>query len=338
MKKIISLMLSFLITSSLVIGCSNTKEDNSDKSETIQKSTEKVTVNMGAPDGLPAIAIAKLSQENPKIKDNYEVKYNLEATSDALSTDVMKENLDMAIVPSNMAATAYNKTSNYQILGTVGKGSFYLVSSDKDVTDLNDSLKNKEVGSIGKNLTPDITVQALLKEQKVDTSKITFNYSNEASDLVSLMATGKLTTGIVPEPALSGLLAKNSNLKVICAVNDIWKDVYKNENGYPQSTLIVKTSFAKENKEFVESFVKALDENINWTNKNPKEAGEYASKFGVSLKPELLVKAIDRTNLKFISAKDSKEDYTNYFEILNSFNPKVLGGSIPKDDIFYLSK
>ena len=237
MKKIISLMLSFLITSSLVIGCSNTKEDNSDKSETIQKSTEKVTVNMGAPDGLPAIAIAKLSQENPKIKDNYEVKYNLEATSDALSTDVMKENLDMAIVPSNMAATAYNKTSNYQILGTVGMGSFYLVSSDKDVTGLNDSLKNKEVGSIGKNLTPDITVQALLKEQKVDTSKITFNYSNEASDLVSLMATGKLTTGIVPEPALSGLLAKNSNLKVICAVNDIWKDVYKNENGYAEITL-----------------------------------------------------------------------------------------------------
>ena len=42
MKKIISRMLSFLITSSLVIGCSNTKEDNSDKSETTQKSTEKV--------------------------------------------------------------------------------------------------------------------------------------------------------------------------------------------------------------------------------------------------------------------------------------------------------
>ena len=44
MKKIISLMLSFLITSSLVIGCSNTKEDNSDKSETTQKSTEKVQI------------------------------------------------------------------------------------------------------------------------------------------------------------------------------------------------------------------------------------------------------------------------------------------------------
>ena len=213
MKKIFTLLLSFLITSSLVMGCSNeTVEDNNKENE---QTTEAISVNVGAPDGLPAIAIAKLSQENPEIKENYEVKYILEATSDALSTDVMKENLDMAIVPSNMAATAYNKTSNYKILGTVGMGSFYLVSSDEDVTGLNSSLVGKEVGNIGKGLTPDITVQALLKEEGVDTSKITFNYSNEASDLVSLLATGKLTTGIVPEPALSGLLTKNEDLKIV---------------------------------------------------------------------------------------------------------------------------
>ena len=331
MKKIISLMLSFLITSSLVIGCSNTKEDNSDKSETTQKSTEKVTVNMGAPDGLPAIAIAKLSQENPKIKDNYEVKYNLEATSDALSTDVMKENLDMAIVPSNMAATAYNKTSNYQILGTVGMGSFYLVSSDSSITGIDESLSGKEVGAIGKGLTPDITVQSLLKEQGIDISSIIFNYSNEASDLVPLLATNKLTTGIVPEPALTGLLAKNPDLKVICSLNDTWKDIFKNENGYPQSTLIVK-----ENPEFVESFVKAIEDNITWTNKNPKEAGTFAEEFGVTVKPEVLEKAMDRTNLKFISISDCKDDYLSYYEKLFSFNPKVLGGNVPKEDIYYI--
>lgn len=331
MKKFISLMLSFLLTSSLVVGCSNTEEDNKDEA----KDVKKVTVNVGAPEGLPAIAIAKLAQENPQIKENYEVKYTLEATSDALSTDVMKEGLDIAIVPSNMASIAYNKTSNYQIAGTVGMGSFYLVSSDEDIKGLDSSLEGKEVGNIGKGLTPDITVQALLKEKDVDLSKVTFNYSNEASDLVSLLATGKLTTGIVPEPALSGLLTKNSDLKVICGVNDTWKDVFKNENGYPQSTLIIKTSFAKENSEFVESFIKSLDENIEWTNENPKEAGEFAAKFGVNIKAPLLVKAIDRTNLKFIAIEESKDDYKNYFEILNSFNAKVLGGKVPDENIFY---
>lgn len=328
MKKIITLLMSLLITSSLVVGCSSSNEQES--------VTKPVAVNVGAPDGLPAIAISKLSQDNPKIKDGYEVKYNLEATSDALSTDVMKENLDIAIVPSNMAPVAYNKTSNYQIAGTVGMGSFYLVSSDEEVTGINTSLEGKEVGNIGKGLTPDITVQALLEEEKVDVSNITFNYSNEASDLVSLLATKKITTGIVPEPALSGLLTKNPDLKVICGINDTWKEVFKNENGYPQSTLIIKSSFAKENPEFVESFINALTENIKWINENPKEAGEYAVKFGVNVKAPLLVKAIDRINLKFISISDCKVDYINYYNELFSFNPKVLGGKVPDENIYYI--
>lgn len=329
MKKIFTVLMSLLITLSLVVGCSSNSKEEVPKS---------VTVNVGAPDGLPAIAIAKLSQENPEIKEGYEVKYTLEATSDALSTDVMKEALDIAIVPSNMASIAYNKTENYQIAGTVGMGSFYLVSSDEDVDGINSSLEGKEVGNIGKGLTPDITVQALLKEEGVNASAITFNYSNEASDLVSLLVTKKLTTGIVPEPALSGLLAKNPDLKVICGVNDTWKEVFENENGYPQSTLIVKSSFAKENPEFIKSFINALDENIKWTNENPKEAGEFAAKFGVNVKPELLVKAIDRTNLKFIDIDDCKDEYTDYYNSLFSFNPKVLGGKVADENIYYIEK
>ena len=61
MKKFISLMLSFLITSSLVVGCSNTEEDNKDEA----KDVKKVTVNVGAPEGLPAIAIAKITTTIP---------------------------------------------------------------------------------------------------------------------------------------------------------------------------------------------------------------------------------------------------------------------------------
>lgn len=330
MKKKFVVLMSLLITLSFVVGCSSNNNG--------QEVKELITVNVGAPDGLPAIAIAKLSQENPEVKEGYKVKYTLEATSDALSTDVMKEYLDIAIVPSNMASIAYNKTSNYQIAGTVGMGSFYLVSSDKDVNGLNSSLEGKEVGNIGKGLTPDITVQQLLKEQKVDSSAVKFNYSNEASDLVSLLATNKLSTGIVPEPALSGLLTKNPDLKVICGVNDTWKNVLKSQNGYPQSTLIVKSSFAKDNPEFVSSFINALDENIKYTNENPKEAGEFAVKFGVNVKAPLLVKAIDRTNLKFISIEDSKDDYINYYNSLFSFNPKVLGGKVPNENIYYIEK
>lgn len=329
MKKILTVLTSLLIASSLMVGCSS-----NDKTED-EKDTKLIAVNVGAPDGLPAIAISKLAQENPEIQKNYKIKYTLESTADALSTDVMKENLDIAIVPSNMAAIAYNKTSNYQIAGTVGMGSFYLVSSDENVKGLNESLEGKEVGSMGKGLTPDITVQALLKEQGIDSSSITFNYSNEASDLVSLLATKKINTGIVPEPALSGLLTKNPDLKIICGINDTWKDVFKNENGYPQSTLVVKSSFAKENPEFINNFISALDKDIQYINENPKEAGKFAVDFGVNVKEPLLVKSIDRINLKFIPVNDCIDDYENYYNKLFSFNPKVLGGKVPDENIYY---
>lgn len=326
MKKVLAIVMSALLSISMLVGCSSNKEVTNN---------EEIQVKIGAPDGLPAIAISKLAKENPKVKENYNMEYVLEATSDALSTDVMKEELDLAIVPSNMAAIAYNKTSNYQILGTVGKGSFYLVSSDESVTGIDSSLVGKEVGNIGKGLTPDITVQALLKKQNIDPSSITFNYSNEASDLISLLATNKLSTAIVPEPALSGLITKNPNLKIIASANDTWKEIFKNENGYPQSTLIVKKDFASENPEFIDSFIDLLEKDINYINENPKDAGSFAGDFGVNIKSPILEKAIERTNLKYIDIANSKSDYDSYFETLLSFNPKVLGGKIPDKDIYY---
>ena len=73
-------------------------------------------------------------------------------------------------------------------------------------------------------------------------SDIKFNYVNSASELVPLLATGKVKTGIVPEPALSALMSKNPDIKIIKSLNDSWKEVSGSKDGYPQSTLIVKSA------------------------------------------------------------------------------------------------
>ncbi|MEG2247257.1 MAG: ABC transporter substrate-binding protein, partial [Peptostreptococcaceae bacterium] len=171
-------------------------------------------------------------------------------------------------------AIAYNKTSNYQILGTVGMGSFYLVSTE-GISDFHD-LVGTEVGNTGKGLTPDITVQTILKEKNINIENINFNYVNAMSELVPLMATGKLNTGFVAEPALTGLMTKNEDIKIVKGLNDSWKEISESETGYPQSTLIVKVDFAKENPEFVQSFVEQISDSIKWANENPQDAGNYS--------------------------------------------------------------
>lgn len=327
MKRYISMILSLTLCAMLTAGCSKQEE---------KTLTEDINVKIVSPDGLPSISIAKLAKEEIKIKDGYNVEYTVEATSETLSTTVMKQEPDIAIVPSNMAAIAYNKTSNYQIAGTVGMGSFYLVSSE-DISGISD-IVGKEVGNTGKGLTPDITVKSLLKEKGINYEEVNFNYVNSASELVPLLATGKIATAFVPEPALAGLLAKNSDMKIIASVNEEWKSVNNSKNGYPQSTVIVKRDFAKENKEFVDVFLQKLSASIDWANSNGDKAGIYASEIGVSTDAKVIDKAMDRANLKFISVKDMIEEYDDYYKKLFDFDSKAVGGNLPDEKIYFVEK
>ncbi|MGL5692922.1 MAG: ABC transporter substrate-binding protein [Peptostreptococcaceae bacterium] len=330
-KKITALILTILTGMIILVGCSQTKNDEGD-----QESVEAKNVKVIAPDGLPGISLAKLSKENIKIEDGYNVEYSIEGTSDTLSTLVMKEDPDLAIVPSNMAAIAYNKTSNYEIVGTVGLGSFYLVSSE-EINNWTD-LEGKEVGNTGKGLTPDITVQAILKDKDINIENINFNYVNAMNELVPLLVTGKIKTGIVAEPALTSLMEKKSDIEIIKSLNDEWKELSGLKSGYPQSTLIVKSSFAKDNPEFIKNFTDEITKSIEWANSSPDLVGEYSKEIGISTDPSVISKCMQRANLKFVKIEKMEEEYKNYYQKLFDFDAKTVGGTLPNEGIYYKGK
>ncbi|MEG1312259.1 MAG: MqnA/MqnD/SBP family protein [Romboutsia sp.] len=332
MKKIINLVLLFSLCCTLLVGC-NKISNNIDKTEGI---IEKREIKISTPDGLPSIALAKLIKEDIQIKEGYDIKYTIEKTPEALSTSVMKEDADIAIVPSNMASIAYNKTSNYQIAGTIGMGSFYLVSTE-DIKELSD-LEGMEVGNTGKGLTPDITVQTVLKDKGVDLEKINFNYVNSANELVPLLAMGKISTGFVPEPALTGLLNKNEKMKIIKSLNDEWKDNTNSKEGYPQSTIIVNTDLIKEDKEFINLFLEQIENSMKWANNNYDEVGNYSKEIGISVEPTIISQGMKRANLKFIPIKDMTKDYNDYYKKLFNFDVKAIGGKLPDEGIYFISK
>lgn len=326
MKKILIIVISMVLCTILLIGCSDTSTNEN------KKQSENIEVKVIMPDGLPAVGMAKIVKEKPEIKDGYNIDYNIEKTPDTLSTAVMKQEADIAIVPSNMAAIAYNKTGNYKIAGTTGMGSFYLVSTE-DIDNFKD-LEGMEVGNTGKGLTPDITTQYILKENDINNNNVNFNYTSSASELVPMLATGKLNTAIVPEPALSALTTKKPEMKIIKSLNEEYKSITKSKIGYPQATIIVKSDFYNDNKEFVSKFLNKVDESVKFANSNPEEVGNYAQDIGVSTEKGIVSKSIKNANLKFINISDSKEEYKNYYNTLYEFDIKTVGGSLPDDKIF----
>lgn len=322
MKKRMIKILILAICIACLSGCSskeNLKED--------------VSVKVSMPDGLPSIALSKLAFKNKNIKDGYNVNYNIEKTPDNLSTTVMKGEADIAVVPSNMAAIAYNKTKNYEIAGTTGLGSFYLVSND-DIGGFKD-LKGKEVVNTGKGLTPDITNKFIIKSNGLNEKDINFTYVNSANELVPMIVSKKADTAIVPEPALTALKIKNPEIKVVKSLNEEYKNITKSDYGYPQATIIVKSDFAKNNKEFVNLFLEGVKESIIFVNSNPDKAGEYCEKIGVGNKKEVINKSIENANLQFIGVEESIKDYKDYYKILSEYDVKSIGGKIPDEKVFY---
>lgn len=330
MKKKLSLLLVIVLSMLTLIGCGN---NSAAQNEAKEESTQTKDIKFVAPDGLTAIAVSKLIKEKPEIRPGYNVSYTIEQNSDSLVTSVMKSEPDIAIVPSNVAATVYNKNKEYKIAGTIGFGSFYIGTTNENQT-LND-LKGKEVYNIGKGLTPDIITKTILKAKGIDVDKdINFSYVNTVNELAPVILAGKAQYAVIPEPALSTVQSKNDKFNVILDLNEEWKKINNSEYGYPQSTIIIKKELLDKDKEFIGEFLKQVKDATQWIYNNKETVGSYCEEIGVSAKKPIVVKAIDKSNIKFVDIKDSNKEYKTYFERLNEFDPKTIGGSIPDDEIF----
>ncbi|GEP64549.1 ABC transporter substrate-binding protein [Clostridium beijerinckii] len=329
MKKKVSLFLIMILCVFTFAGCGSSS--NQGKSEDNKKSTKDIS--FVTPDGLTAIAVAKLIKEKPEIKSGYNVNYTIEQNSDSLVTSVMKSEPDIAIVPSNVAATVFNKNKEYKIAGTVGFGSFYIGTTNQNQSV--EDLKGKEVYNIGKGLTPDIIARTILKEKGIDVDKeINFSYVNTVNELAPIILSGKSEYAVIPEPALSTVQSKNDKFNVMLNLNEEWKKLNDSQYGYPQSTIIVKKGLLENDKEFVSELLKQVKDSEEWIYNNKETVGDYCEEIGVSAKKPIVVKAIDRSNIKYVGIKDCYKEYETYFKKLNEFDPKTIGGSIPNDEIF----
>ncbi len=317
MKKISTLILTIILVVNLT-GCSLSKD-----------------VRVKTYNGLPAISICKLIKEEENIKSSYKTSYTIESNENKLLESLNKKQIDIALVPTDMAAKVYNKNSSYQICASIGQGSYYLVTSDPEVRGFNSTLINKEIAIAGENSMTDNIVKAILKKNNIDETLVKFKYTNTVPELVKTLTLGEIYTGIVPETSLTSLLYKHSGLKILASINDAYENTFDISEGYPQFSVIVRKDFAKNNKEYVNKFLSKVKESIEFVNNNPLQAGAYGEELKIPIKPQILSKAIKRCNLKFIEIDKFKQNYEYFFDILYNYNNEAVGGTVPDESIYH---
>lgn len=320
MKRVLN-FIAVIVTVILMISCNKGNNTNTN---------EEINATMISPDGLPSIAISKLITYNNKI-ENITLECSIQKTTDLLLSELMKGEADLAIVPSNLALQVYKKDLGYKVSATIGWGSLYLVSTE-DISNISE-LEGCEVYNTGKGLTPDIVFKNILLSNNVNEEKIEFSYVGAASEIAPLLISGQAKYAVVPEPVLSTVMAKNSNIKIVLNLNDEWAKINNVEKGYPQSTLLIKEEFYNKIKDTNEydKLIEAFSESEKWVVDNPQLAAEKCEELGITVNKNVINESIKNSNLNFTKIEDSEEEYETYFSIIDEENK---GESGEYDSIF----
>ncbi len=294
---------------------------------------EEITLKVYIPDGITALGAAKMIKENPELAAHVTVEYEITKTPDILASRIMGQEADIAVVPSTLAAVAYNRDLPYALAGTMGWGSFYLVTTE-DIDDWED-LKGREVYLIGRGQTPDAVFQYLLNANGIDPDEdLTLTYLNAATELAPAFISGTSKVAVMPEPMLTSVLNNVGNAKIVLNLNEEWKAASENDLGYPQSSLIVKTTLLEENKAVIDEFIRLFEESIEWARNNPEELVAYAQELEIGVPAAAVADSMTRANQDFVIAGESVAEYQSFFEAILEFDPNVIGGSLPDEEFF----
>lgn len=290
-------------------------------------------VRVGSLKGPTSMGLVHLMDET---ENDEEASYTFEmmTASDELTAKFTSGDLDIALVPANMASILYNKTEgNIQVLDINTLGVLYIVTADETITGVAD-LKGKTVYSTGKGQTPEYVLNYLLDANGISEGDVTVEYKSEATEVVSTLAQDASAVGILPQPFATAACKQNESLKEVCDLTQEWDKTGKGT--LVTGVTIAKKDFIEANPEAIGDFLDEHEASIEFAAENTAETAELVAAAGIVEKAPIAEAAIPKCNLKFLDGEEMKTALSGYLEVLLEQNPESVGGSLPEDDFYYI--
>ncbi len=126
--------------------------------------SQKQTYTFMAPDGAPALAIAKLIYDNDNLGTGKTVDYSV-LSSTQVMPNLSSGSADIIVAPVNLASKLYKANGNdYVMVAVLTHGNFYILSTTQiSVNDLN----GKQVAVPNQGAVPDWTFKMVLKKNNL---------------------------------------------------------------------------------------------------------------------------------------------------------------------------
>ena len=273
------------------------------KSVEVQPAIVKVAVMAGP----TAFSVAGLNEPT------YEIEI-LKSPADAVAR-LLSGETDLAILPSHLCFLLLQKDSDIRILAVTGEGALSVIADPKRFGLPDDKGNGKVLHVPAKGSVPDFLAGYLYPEYERD-----YSYSSPVQ-LASMLAQGKASAAILPEPYASASLKKGNGLEII---RDVQEDFMKKTGvrGYPMSILVSRKAFLADEmrmkrvmQDFSSSYRHALDD--------PDATAKWVSDFGFITFQEAY-DTIAKSGICFKTGAQAKEECDFLYGIARNANPDSL--------------
>lgn len=272
-KKLTAVMLlvALVLSIGLLTACNNSNKKGNGND---------VTLTFAAPEGTPALAIARLITDNKSISGK-NVNYKIVNPSN-IAKEMQAGLSDIVIMPVNAGATLINKGADYKLVSVAVDGSLYLVGKSETATTLTiDDIKGKRIACIGQQGVPGLVFRYILKEnninivdspENVSENSVYVQYAGDGLQAKTAVENGSVDYAVVGEPAATTFKMKFG----FNAQMDLQTE-YKKVSGketYPQAGIFVTSSLSSDTA-FMDALFAALKASKEWVKNNPQSVNDF---------------------------------------------------------------
>jgi len=288
-------------------------------------------VNVMVLNGTTGFGMANLMDAAAKGEAAQEYNFTVETDASNIVAALANGSADIAALPTNAAATVYNKTQGkVQVLALNTLGVLYLVTDGSVTVESMADLEGQTVYAPAQN--PSFIFQHIVDANGIENVTIDNTYAQPA-DLNTAVASGAVAVAVLPEPMVTVAKSKNPDLVVALDLTAEWDKVCQ-PGSLVQGCVVVRKDFVLENAAAVHTFLGEYGASIEALTSDVEGTAAKIEATGIFTKAAVAAKAIPNCNVCFITGAEMQEALSQFLTIMHGVAPASVGGSIPGDDFY----
>ena len=301
------------------------------------KLTCQAAIRVGSLKGPTSMGLVSLMDKASRGETSNVYEFTMAGKADELVGKIANGDLDIALLPANVASVLYAKTQgNITVLDINTLGVLYVVASDDSISSMAD-LKGRTIYMTGKGTTPEYVMNYLLKENGLSTSDVDLQFKSEATEVASLLKQDSSAIGVLPQPFATAACIQNPDLKTVLDLTEQWNMLNKDTGSMlVTGVTLVRSDFLRENRSPVADFIKDHEASTLFATEHAEDASRLIAEQGIVEKAPIAQKALPYCNIVCLTGQEMKDALSGYLSTLHEQDPKSIGGQMPGDDFYYM--